>query len=613
MDSADITPINAKSQVLDKEKQISRLAKALKQKVQEVIEVEELNKQLKERLKLFQEQNEKNVTIAQEEINKLTSELEGSTARQSLLESEVTKMERELEKLKAQNAELEKLKEELLYEQDFHRQVCEELQEYRSKEEKFELATKYYDQSIIGKSFFLLKKATKLSKALREFSNKIKNNRKNRITKKIFKALQRNDIVEKIIRLKQNEKNSATLQDKFASWKLFVRANKVAKYMSYKRELNIKHKAFKTLFEYKQVRQAKLKNKEYVRKLYESKLLREGINAFKVNYKLYHLDKRITEKLSLQAEELNHLWNLKLSFFKWKKYHQEVARPKALKNKLAWIYYKGRLLMKGMNGIVKNREIQLEAAFKAEKMRQLQDRRLVGIVFSVWKKELKTANLRKKDLENQGRAFLMGKLFGKWREEFSKVRKEKEQEQKAKEHLEHNLKLKYLHRIVNNALMSKQRKMVYATLKKKMDTITLRRALHLWMNTYNKAVAEKEKKQNEQIGLCDKYFGKWVAFIKHKKTKNQKQKRAYRFYAKNMEYFLAGVFTQWKQQIKKKKYLKETLAAYKEKKRLQLCRETLGQMKDAMIRELMAKVSLMKREQESLKVIYLEMRIKMLG
>ena len=52
----------------EKDKKITRLAKSLKQKIDEVIEVEATNKQLREKLKQYVDQNQKNVEIAQEEM-----------------------------------------------------------------------------------------------------------------------------------------------------------------------------------------------------------------------------------------------------------------------------------------------------------------------------------------------------------------------------------------------------------------------------------------------------------------------------------------------------------------------------------------------------------------
>lgn len=48
------SPLREISMNTDKDRQINRLAKSLKQKIEEVIQVEDSNKQLKEKLKLFQ-------------------------------------------------------------------------------------------------------------------------------------------------------------------------------------------------------------------------------------------------------------------------------------------------------------------------------------------------------------------------------------------------------------------------------------------------------------------------------------------------------------------------------------------------------------------------------
>jgi hypothetical protein len=42
------------------------MAKTLKQKIEEVIEVEKINMQLKEKLKEFQEQHERNTVVCQD-------------------------------------------------------------------------------------------------------------------------------------------------------------------------------------------------------------------------------------------------------------------------------------------------------------------------------------------------------------------------------------------------------------------------------------------------------------------------------------------------------------------------------------------------------------------
>jgi cupin superfamily acireductone dioxygenase involved in methionine salvage len=228
----------------EREKQITRLAKSLKQKIEEAIQVEEVNKNLREKLKEYQEQNEKNIELAQEEIKVISSELEDALINRRELEKQINSMQRELDELLAAKGFLEKDREELKEENAYLQEVALELQLLKNAEEKLELADRYYDRRLLEKYFVCLQDGIIRERRLEVITQKSRHRSDLTLKIVVFKALQRNAIIEKIIKYKQSDKQLDSIRRCFDDWALFAHTEKRRRFRNFNREADTLMDAF---------------------------------------------------------------------------------------------------------------------------------------------------------------------------------------------------------------------------------------------------------------------------------------------------------------------------------------------------------------------------------
>jgi hypothetical protein len=585
---------------VDKERQINRLAKSLKQKVEEVIQVEDLNKQLKDRLKAFQSQNEENIKVAQEEIKVVNLELDRALIAKNDLERELKDLHYNLEDLNSRHSDLEHQRNHIQQENNYLREAERELQVVKSIEEKYEYAYKIYEQKLQSKVFLLLRRAAEVSRRFDNLLNRRQERKEINTKLSVLKQLQRNVIINKIIRLRANDKNTQNLAHKLAAWKMFTRTEKFYRFKHMKNTETLAN-AFIAWQDYSTIRKRKRNINKGIQEYYITKLLRESINGFKINWKLYHLPKQRALQLERKAIHKLYNWNTKVSFFKWKVYVREQAIPKTIRNKIAAVFYKKKLLRLGFTMFISNYNRYYEAKDRAELMRKRYFNRIVYMGFFHWKNHLGNVNRYQAALKKKGELYLTSKKYILWRQEFMNAQKLKLQEIKAREHYESLTKQRIFVKILDHYVMSRNRKVVYDKLKGKFEKFLITSSYSGWRQIFKNRIEERQKAQQEALELQDKYYTKWAKYLATRREKKRKTGQAYRQLLKTALRNVGAIFKGWKSHTKKELRSQKIDAALARKNELATYKEIFELLKLNRLRNLKSKFIDLYTEHEGLK------------
>ena len=271
-----------------------------------------------------------------------------------ILEEEIEEMRGELEGVRERVEELDRVKLELRTENDYLKEREEELNKIKDVETKFEIAINYYEEKIRSKTFSYLKYATAFSKLVNQTA--LKNRLMNDIRLKAitFKALQRNGIVGKIIKHKQNTKKGDLIWNTFFSWKTYHRNKKLIKSIDDDRNDKTLEKVFDAWKKFSNESRKEKRITQAVSELYRTKLLNAGMKAFKINHRIYHLDKEIEDEENVGALAHNINWMQGLCFSRWKEYVKCYLVPKREKQDFVQAIYNRKLVKKVMSALYFN-------------------------------------------------------------------------------------------------------------------------------------------------------------------------------------------------------------------------------------------------------------------
>jgi len=516
------------------------------------------------------------------------------------MEREIANLRKEMSEMMERYQKLESQKSELVDENVYYKQVEHEFHRMKTIEDKSDLAYKFYESKIMEKAFHLLRFGVRMSRRVEDFTQKVRQRASERLKLSTFRALQKAAIISKIIKYKESERAHAHLAHKFALWKMFASTEKVRRYNTLRKNHNLLAETFSALVLYKNIRKRKRLTLERIDAYYKGKLLREGLNAFKINWKLYGLPQRVETELEDQAIRHNLDWIARVAFFKWKKHVKEDLIPKRIRNRIAYVFYKKNLLTTGMRLLIANYNFYFEIKEKAEIMRQRRLFRLAGELFYVWKNDLKVVNQTIKEKKEKQVLYILRKKFDHWRNEFNVLQRMKAAEKKAIEHNKLRMTIKYFKRIIEFGIKSQNRKIVYKALKERMDGMLISSHFRHWQNTFNARIEERNRIMSENLALEDKYMAKWIRYTQHRRQKHRQERLAYKFFVKGIENQIARIFAEWKSYSFGRKRGRNIEILLEDKRKLKIYRNVFDVLKIRRIRRLKKKFFDLYKEFETL-------------
>lgn len=587
---AEPEPVLPSPNLEDKEKQINRLAKSLKQKIDEVIEVEGTNRLLREKLKAFQEQNSRNVEIAQEEIVKLSQELDRSNTTKKLLEEDIDKLREDFEELHKKFKSLERTQLDLCQENDYLKRFEAELLFLKEFEAKYEVSQEYYEEKLQKKVFNLLKDSVLVSRRLTSIGKKIRKNEiKNTLTR-CFKALQKNVIIERILNHKKKHIDMSRVGVTFFAWKEFTSGEKIVKNLMKKREEKTLEQMMTAWKTFVHSRKKERKVTKAVDELYKTRLLSVGFQAFRQNHKIYHLNEKKGFRLMEVAKKQNAGWIKKSCLTAWKTVVKQIFKPKRMKNEAAAQFYMRRLEAKTVSSLITNVLDYQEKYRRASKLNDKVNLGLMALTFEPWKKNLKPLNKKKEALNGMCKDYVTKKYFGAWRNIFESVIGNKFLDKKINEYRTSYLVSKYFKAMLHHSVQAKRRKIIVEQLKNKVQDITLQRAFSNWSQAYQNRLEEKKNQRTEDYEILKKYFSQMKIFRKMKKVKHAKENRAFYQFSKSMNKFIGNAFLSWKNISKRKLRNNQAVQKHLKQKRLEVLKEGFENFKLNLFRNVRLKL-----------------------
>ena len=152
--------------VVEKDKEITFLAKQLQEKIEYAIKIEDVNKKIKDKLRDFEVQNEKNSKMSKEEIDKTLQKAQTIKNTHDMMEKELKQLRQTLKEITNKNDGLEKDKDKLERENSYLAVFKDEVQVRQTYETKEHSSSEYYERRLSQKTFFLLRKAVQRSKVI---------------------------------------------------------------------------------------------------------------------------------------------------------------------------------------------------------------------------------------------------------------------------------------------------------------------------------------------------------------------------------------------------------------------------------------------------------------
>lgn len=359
----------SKAAGLERDRQLTRMARTLRQKIEEVIKVEDLNKQLKDKLKVYQDQNDKNVDIAKLEIDRINHELSITTNQKKKLEDEVKQIKNLVQETSTQNQILINEREDMVKENLYLRSVEHELRLHQSLEEKSDVAYRFYQRKILRAYLDKLRIANVISKRMEQIKFRFQIYSTISLVNSAFRAFQRNAIIEKILKHRSRERSVMNMAHKFAAWKMYMRTEKIKQYFDRRRINKNGVTAFVVWKQYCKSRKNKAKIKDRVKKYHEVRVQKTVFEWLKQHWKKYTIPKEVSMHYQGIALAQYFGWLMRLNFYKLQKYTREVALPKRIRNRMAAYCYKKNLQTMGFKLLIANCNRYAEIKEKAEEMR----------------------------------------------------------------------------------------------------------------------------------------------------------------------------------------------------------------------------------------------------
>lgn len=343
-----------KEVIADRDREISGLAKHLREAIEEVVRLGEVNIQLKDRLIEFESQNEENTKVAKNEVEKKLEQARGYKDGHDSLQKQLADLKQSLQELNRKNVELEDDAEDLERENNRLAAFKEEVQFRHTLEEKEEYARIYYQRKLLQKGLILLRRAVYRSKVVEEMYRNTKELEAYNVQEKVFSYLKRLMIIRRIGQFKRKQRNLELIKDVVGSWRDYTRQIRIVKYLEDKRTTDLLYATFVSWTHEKDIRLNGKSIKAKITGYANNNRLRKTMQAFKLIYKTYRHDAKVEEQLLDVAVNHQRYRILNGCLTRWREYGLRIARPKRLQKEAAQAQYNDHLMALGFNLLKSN-------------------------------------------------------------------------------------------------------------------------------------------------------------------------------------------------------------------------------------------------------------------
>jgi len=531
----------------DKDREISGLAKHLREAIEEVVRLGEVNIQLKDRLFEFEEQNDENTKLAKNEVEKKLEQARGTQEGQSALQKQLADLKSSLQELNRKNEELQEDADDLERENSRLAAFKEEVHFRHTLEEKEELSGRYYDRKLLQKGLILLRRAVYRSKVVEEMYRNTKELEAYTVQEKVFSYLKRLMIIRRIGKCKQKERNFTLVKDVVSAWRDYIRKEKVIHYLEDKRTSDLLYATFVCWTHYKDIRLNRKSIKNKIAGYASNNLMRKTLQAFKLIFKTYRHDQKVEDQLLDVANNHQRYRIINGCFTRWREFSIRIARPKRLKNEAALAMYNSHLTTYGFNLLKSNQQLYQNIYEQASQLRQYHDNKLAKSVFSVWSNDFKVINIIRKEEKKLQQLFYLRKRFVTWRSEFVQSRRLAALTQVAETHYLQRLAVRIFTNLYNQAVAAKRRKVVFEQLKKKHRSTIVTSAYHTWRNNFINTRKAQKRAVIMNLETKRKCFDAWQEFFRQHIEEKLINARAERQYNKSWSRTLGSIVKVWRQ------------------------------------------------------------------